>query len=111
MAEVTVQTSFRDEICARFKCPPEQFDRAVFRRCLYPQARSVAWLLPRRAFSDDWDMIAAVGKATSLQQVKKIVNDFRSVKPDDQSLMFIFKFRVSGRKIIDLARDIWPEAD
>ena len=37
--------TFRDAYCARFGCPPDQFEKAVLRRCFPPWSRPLGALL------------------------------------------------------------------
>ena len=107
-----VNASFKEAVCAKFGCPAEQYEEAVFRRCLHWQARGPAWLLrmlSRKAFKDDFELIRSVAKAQNEEEVRRTVNAHRDVRPDEEPLLHLFNIRVSGRSIIHLAQELFPK--
>lgn len=105
---VAAPVDFRSLAAAHFHCAPEAVEKAVFRHCLYFRARFVSWLLPRGAFAEDWQLIRAVAGTKSLEELVTVVNRFRDVRPDEESLMHLFKLRISGKKLIRLADEVFP---
>lgn len=102
--------TFKDAVCVRFGCSEQQYERVAFRRCLHWQGRLTVWfirLFSRQAFEGDFTLIRSVGKAQSVEEMVRTINIFRDVAPEDEPLLHLFKIRVSGRKLIQLAQELF----
>lgn len=85
-----------------FKCREEDYPKALFAYCLYNHARPVAWLLPSRFFAPDWELIDAVANATSYEEVILITRSFRALAPEERTLRYKMRLRISTRKLARL---------
>lgn len=101
------QPALRELAAAKLGCRPEEFDKVIFRRCLFPHARVFSWVLPRTAFAADWLLIRDAAGAHSFREVIQTVNDHRYIHPEDETTMHALKIRISGRKLIRLAKEIF----
>lgn len=101
---------FRSAFARTFSRSPESFEREVFVRCVPPWYRPVAWAIIRWVpawFSQDWQVLQDVARATSLEEVRVLSGDFRGGIRHRRSLIRDrIGFRVSGRRLMGLARQV-----
>ena len=102
--------SFRTAFCQQSGCTPEDFPDVVFRRCLYPHALPLAYLMGRlraRLFDEDRKAIEQFGLSTSFGEVREVIEDLRYVNHTNKSwLRTTLKIRVSGRRLYMLAEKL-----
>lgn len=110
MNSASNRVSFRELGIASFGCQPETFEKMLFRRTLYLHARILSWILPKTAFAPDWLLIRDVATARTLQEIVLAVNDHRYIHPEDETTMHALKIRISGRKLIRVAREIFSKS-
>ena len=69
MSEPKIQfPNFKEAYCAAYRCQPENFDHRVFWRCVHRRALPLTiltWVLERRVFQPDLEVIHALGAASS----------------------------------------------
>jgi hypothetical protein len=110
MALSPAPLEFRAAFARRFSRSPESFEREVFVRCVPPWYRPVAWAIIRWVpawFSQDWQVLQDVARATSLEEVRVLSGDFRGGIRHRRSLIRDrIGFRVSGRRLLALARHV-----
>jgi hypothetical protein len=102
----------RSVFCERFHCPPSEFEKRAFRKCLYFPARMIApllrWLDPGW-FERDLLFIRDFGKAKSWRQVMAELDAFHyreHLQP--RYVRVALRLRVSARKANKLAFDLFP---
>jgi hypothetical protein len=107
---------FQALFCERFGCPPSEYERRAFRKCLYWHAR---WLAPvmgklnSNFFAEDFKFIRYLGESTGLQEVGADLLNYQDANAGRLSFWrTTLKFRVSGRKANRLARELFrPEGE
>jgi hypothetical protein len=108
----TWPASFQETFCKHFGCPPEQFTRRAFRRCLYWRARLLApviGLLRPSFFTPDLDFIARVGQARSWAEFSGELQDFSHTNRHGRGgTRGSLRLRVSGRNARRLAAELFP---
>jgi len=98
--------SVEESYCEIHHCDGPQFSRSVFWTCLHRRAWPLALLLGgfgSRFFAADRVLIVAMGKATLLRQVHEEVRYFATAPNSQGWLRGTLKFRVSTRRMINLA--------
>jgi hypothetical protein len=108
-------TSVRDlrlRFCERFNCPPFEFEKRAFRKCLYFHARMIApllrWIDPGW-FERDLQFIRLLGNANNWQQVMAELDALRYREHLQPSYARVtLRLRVSTRKANKLAFALFP---
>ena len=104
---------FKDAFCERFRCGPEEYEVALFWRCIPRHALPlVAWVLRRnpRFFSEDLDLIREVGGMTNPELFKNEINYYHGRNLRCKSwLRTTFKVRVSGKRLMRIKRKVFGE--
>lgn len=102
--------SYKAAFCQKAGCAPDRFPEEVFRRCLYPHAVPLAFLMGRlssRVFSEDRKAIEQFGLSSSVGEVRNVIEDLRYVNHTNKSwLRTTLKIRVSGRRLFMLAEKL-----
>ncbi len=108
MASSPVQrfTCFRDAYCSHRRCRPEEFESRVFLSTIQP-FRLLAvlpfYLFHRRLFAMDFETIRAVGRASRVQEVNAVLEEFHNYNRLDRSRRRgMFKMRTSGTRLMSL---------
>jgi hypothetical protein len=97
--------------CEAHKCSPQVFRRRALLQCLYWHAIPLSpflRVLKRGYFIPDQDLIAAIGRATTMGQVW---DEIRHYFTDPQNRIWLRKkanVRISGQKVINFARIYLP---
>jgi hypothetical protein len=113
--KTTQPTSVRDLkslFCEHFRCPPDEFEKRILRKCLYFPANILAPLL--RLMDDEWfkrDLLFVrdLGKAADWKQIMAELDAFRfreNLHPGFARNNL--RLRVSARKANKLAFDLFP---
>jgi hypothetical protein len=102
---------FQALFCKQFGCPPAEYERLAFRKCLYWHAR---WLAPFARqlkpdfFLQDLKFLQELGAATGLRETKQEMLNFQDANMARRSFWRTgLKIRVSGRKAGRLARRLF----
>jgi hypothetical protein len=107
--------TFKAAFCEMYQCPPDRFTRAVFWRCLYPQAVPVAALFcffVPVLFAADLRLIAAIGELRQIRDLNAEVARFSSdLRLNQQAIGRALCLRVSGRKLLKLAGFVLSETE
>ena len=104
--------NFCELYCDRFQCSPMEFDDDVFWRCLHPRARLWAHLIRmvnRNYFATDIELIESVGDLTDLDQMDSEVMLFRYHRPAKGFWRGKMRVRISGRRLLGLAKDLFTK--
>ena len=104
--------SFADSVCEQLGLHPNQYEEAVFQRCLYRKARFLRPLLQRcnrNFFAPDRDFIRRIGKIRQREELTRELDDFFYHPKNAGWLRNGFRLRISCRKVVALARDAMPE--
>jgi hypothetical protein len=112
VTEPTIKGDLRSVFCERFKCPPSEFEKRAFRKCLYFPAKLTApllrWLDPDW-FERDLVLIRHLGDAKNWQQVMAELDAFHyreHLQP--RYARNVLHLRVSARKANKLAFGLFP---
>jgi len=113
-SESTSIRDLRSLFCERLNCPPSEFEKRAFRKCLYFQARLIAPLL--RWYDPGWferDLlfIRDLGNAKSWPQVMAELDAYHyreHLLP--RHARVVWRLRVSARKANKLAFDLFPSS-
>jgi hypothetical protein len=102
---------FKDAFCQRFRCPPDRYEAAAFRRCLFLHALPFAPLLQRldpAFFSEDLDLIREVGPMTDPELFRSEINYFYGRNLRDKSwIRNVLRMRISGNRLIRLKKRLF----
>ena len=88
--------------CERHRLPSTQFEHAVLRRCLYPQARWLKNLLTfidARYFEPDLELIRAIGGLTRVNGFAAEVADYNYHAANSGRLRREWKLRLSVTRL------------
>jgi hypothetical protein len=104
---------FRSLFCEKFNCPPSEFERRAFKKCLYWHARwlgPVIRLFEPEFFRTDLQFIRSLGDSTGLREALEDRGSFHHSNTSNRSfLRTICKIRVSGPKTTRLAETLFSE--
>ncbi len=110
MAVVAESLEFREAVCRKFGCAPEAYPETVFSHCLYPHAagsvKLIRWLKPDY-FAADFELIHQIATVTEMRQVRAEVENHRYHNPSATLLRRFLRIRLSGRRVIQLADQIF----
>ncbi len=101
--------TFREAFCERFDCPPEEFERRVFWRCLYRRSLPLAWLvylLNRSYFLPDLQTIRQLGVSRSPEEFRGELEAFRYQYRTRGGILRELRVRVSGKRLVTLLREL-----
>jgi hypothetical protein len=97
--------------CEQFGCPAADYVHRAFQHCLYLHAKPVAPLLLKvspRFFLEDFKFMADLGHATTMHEAKADWLDFNDANSGPGNFWrATFKLRVSGRKAMRLAGELF----
>ena len=106
-------TNFKTAFCSTYRCGPEDFEAAVFRRALFRHALLVAWWCRWRKpdfFREDLDFIHEVGALTDPDLFRQEVNYFYGRNLRDKGwLRTLLRIRVSGKRLMRIRRRLFPD--
>jgi hypothetical protein len=105
-----MELDFRHLFSGKYGVSPEQFERKLFRRCLFRHALPFAWFLQRcdpDFFREDYEMLRDVATARNTEEVICEVNRFFGRNARDKNILrTAFYFRVSGKRVLKLYRQL-----
>jgi hypothetical protein len=104
-------TTFEQIYSEANKCAPAEFSRRVFWECLHRRALPLApflLVLNRRYFEPDRQLIADVRRAERMEQVWEAVREYFADPRHTGWLRRKAEVRLSGRRLIRLARMYLP---
>ncbi len=97
--------------CEQFGCPPNEYVDRAFQRCLYAHARLAAPLVLKVSpnfFAEDFKFIGDLGHATTMHEAKADRLNFNRANASRGNFCrATFKLRVSGRKAMSQARELF----
>ena len=97
--------------CRHFGCPVADFEKRMFKRCLYAHARFLApfiRVIRPRFFDPDHAFIEWLGRTTDLSDVMDAATHFHDKVGFQEGFCFnVLKIRVSGSKALRLARKLF----
>jgi hypothetical protein len=103
--------TFEEKFCDKHQCPPADFTRRVFWKCLHRHAVPVApliMLFDKDYFAADYELINEVRPAVRMNQVWEGVREF-FLSPKHQGwLRKRGNIRISARRLITLSREFLP---
>jgi hypothetical protein len=105
--------SFCGLFCAKHKCQPDDFDMAVFRRCLYPNRYYLGRLLMlvnQDYFDSDFALIEAVKNLTNVREINVEIDAFRHTHPQKGLFRHWLKVHISGQRLLNEATIICQKA-
>jgi len=106
--------TFQKRFCERFNTPITQFEKRLFRACLYPHALTLAGLI--RAinpgfFDEDLEVIQQIASATSSAEVESELRHFRYFnRMSDHWLRTKLRIRLSGKRLARVVHQVFDEA-
>lgn len=103
--------NLRERFCADVGCDVGQFEDEIFRRCLRRTARVLAWLLGGKThpvFGPDLTLIARVGLARSLQDVRTVLDDHWCDPANDRWMRRKLGARISTQRLRRIAGHYVP---
>jgi len=101
--------TFRESFCERFGCPPENYEKQVFWRCLYRRSLPLAWLIylvRRKHFDLDLQTIRQLGVCRSPQEFRAELESFRYEYRSRGGMLRQIRVRVSGKRLIGLLLEL-----
>lgn len=108
--EVPASRDFRTAFCEWFNCPPTQFEKKAFWRCLYPHAVPVARLIQLvnpAYFELDLQTLRHIGNASTVAHLLAEVNSFRAdYRMRSRFLHDVLRIRISGKRVLRLASKV-----
>lgn len=104
--------NFKEAYCAAYRCKPENFDHQVFWKCVYRRALPltvVIWVVERRMFQPDLEVIRALGAAGSAVELQAVMGEFDNRCQVERSIRrAMFRMRVSGARLSPLMSGLLP---
>ena len=99
--------------CERFNCVAEDYEKRMFRRCLYWHAR---WMIPiaRRSnakyFDEDFNLVRELGYVIDFRQATFEIRAYQIANRQKKNILRnILRIRVSGMKAADLAKKLFSQ--
>lgn len=113
MAESSPQfDTFKDAYCAAHGCAPDAYDRSVFRRCLYRHALFFArpvWWWNRYFFQPDFEVIAAIGRASTEDELRVLIDEFENLRNVERDLLHAtLRIRISTTRLTETFQELLP---
>jgi len=108
-----VGARFRSLFCERSRCAPGDYEERAFTEFLYPHARLLAPVVRKLRpdfFDEDFQFIRGLASAKNGREANKEAINFQYAERARPSfLRSRLKIRVSGRKAIRSARDLFSD--
>jgi len=104
-------STFQQAVCDRFGIAWDRYEWAVLSRCMALPVASLAaviWLLNRRYFADDMELIFDVAACTCVEQVCTEIYEHRRHRGVRGIGRRLLNLRVSGRRLVKLAATLLP---
>lgn len=98
--------NFQETFCAQYGVPSERFEETVLRLTLYPHARWLAEIGPRRLLSADRRFVASVGRLTRWKGFTAEVHDYQNDPENRRFWRHRLRLRVSVRRMRDLFSEV-----
>jgi len=108
-----MEKTFAELFCSHRHLPPEHYQKAMLRCCLYRRAlivRPVLALMAPRFFAADGELIARVGVLTTPEALDDEIDDFYHHDDNRSFLRRVLYLRVSGRRVRRLFGRLMPAA-
>ena len=101
---------FRQLFSSEHNCKPGEFEKRVFRMCLFPHALPFAGILRRinaNFFREDLDLLRELATAKNTDEVICELNRFygRNRRDKNRIRTDLF-FRISGKRVLRLYREV-----
>ncbi len=94
---------FKQAFCEYYDCPPEDFLREAFLRTLYPRARPFGRLMFWFGATEGLHLLAEAGTTTSAEELLDAIQQNElDARERGLSLVWRWKFRVSGQRLVEL---------
>ena len=107
------QATFKSLFCQKYGCPPDEYEKRAFRKCLYWHARMLAPVIRKIKgdfFLEDFKFIRFLGASSGLREAASDVKNFNDVNRGSGSWLRIeLKIRVSGQKANRLTYELFQE--
>ena len=104
--------NFKEAYCAAHRCAPERYDRSVFHRCLYRHAVLLArpvWWWDRHIFQPDFELIAALGQATTETELQILIDEFENYRQIERAVLHAtFHIRLSTTRLRATFQELLP---
>lgn len=101
--------TFKDGVCAKFGCKPEDYAASVFWHCLYPHARLAAKIMwGTKFFQQDLDLIADIATTDAWSIFRRELEVYRYHNPPNGILRDLLRIRVSTHRLSKLAYELLP---
>jgi hypothetical protein len=105
-----MDVEFRQLFSEKSGVGAEQFERRLFRKCLFRHALPFAWLLQKldpHFFREDFEMLRDIASARNTDEVICELNRFFGRNARDKSIFrTVFYIRVSGKRVLRLYRKL-----
>src|SRR5690348_16475651 len=101
--------TLRERYCEVFHCSQQGFSEHLFLQCLPPRAARMARLLQptkKALFKPDFELIEQVSSATSVEDIRDEINDFRYHNPPTGLLRGVLRVRVSSKRLLKLGTTV-----
>ena len=102
--------TLKEAFCLKFSCPPEEFERKVFRAVIYPHAWPLTLFNGHRAqrFAIDRAIINYCGSLRSPKEIDAEVREYAQLGENRRFARRRLRIRISGRRLKRLASACFP---
>jgi len=108
-----MEVEFRQLVSEKWAVDAADFERRLFRKCLFPHALPVAGLIERLDpdfFKEDYEMLRDVASARCTEEVVCELNRFFGRNARDRSFWRPnFYLRISGKRVLQVYRSLTRE--
>ena len=108
-----MEVEFRQLFSDKWGVGAEQFERKLFRTCLFRHAVPFAWLLQKwngNFFREDYELLREIATARNTDEVICELNRFFGRNARDKNfLRTMFYLRISGRRVLRAYRSVARE--
>jgi hypothetical protein len=97
-----MDTTFAELFCRQHRLPPQRFNQAMLRCCLYPRARFIQPLLAiiwPGHFKADYELISRVGRLTELGALDHEIGEFHDHPANRGFLRRTLRLRISTKRL------------
>jgi hypothetical protein len=94
-ATTVIGAPFAERFCVAHGVASDRYVDAMLRRCLYPHARWLAWILPHSIFAADRELISSLGHLRRVSQFRDELRDHREHPENRGWLRRCLRLRVS----------------
>ena len=104
-----MQSEFKKAYCERFACEEEKFLSHLLCRSFFLPGQFlylVSRIFVPQAFTGEASLIDHVGRASSVNEVRDELDFYHHKYVSTSTMRGAFYFRVSGQKLIKLAKDL-----